>query len=105
MSTHRSPNRDKLPMATSTSFALLPDLTIRILSAPIAVIAGRDSLPMEIAAAPSELRGYLAKCTSSFLAHEDADVAIEEALPDARLTPGIVTKTKSRLLAIASQAE
>ena len=119
-------------MSTSESFPLTQDLTIRLLSAPaflatkwaafesrgrgdvvmshdvediIAVVAGRDSLLTEIAAAPRELRAHLVSCMASFLDHEDADVAVEDALPDARLTPGIVTKTKSRLTAIARLEE
>jgi hypothetical protein len=116
-------------METAQNFALTENLAIRILSAPaflatkwaafqsrgnddvlmshdvedvIAVVAGRPELPEELRAAPAELRAYVAERTSAFLARDDSDLAIEDALPDARLTPGILPRIRDRLASISA---
>jgi hypothetical protein len=115
-------------IATAATFALSPELQIRILSAPaflatkwaafenrgnddalmsqdvediIRVVAGRASLLDEMHAADTELRTYVGRCTGAFLSLSDAEIVIEDALPDARLIPAQIVRAKARLVELA----
>jgi predicted nucleotidyltransferase len=121
----------KVGMETAQHFRLTDSLDIRILSAPaflatklaafesrgngdvlmshdiedvIAVVEGRPELVEELKTAPAALRSYVSNTIRAFLARDDFDLAIEDALPDARLTPGIVLRVRDRLASIAAMA-
>jgi predicted nucleotidyltransferase len=68
----------------------------------VMVIAGRPSVVDEIAAAPDEVRTWLAERTRAFLEGRWAEDAIEGALPDARLVPGFFGVVVERFHAIGS---
>lgn len=116
-------------LSTAIPITLTADLDVRILSGPsflatkwaafksrgrddvmmswdvediIAVVAGRESLLSEIAVAPVDLRSFVAEQTRLFLERDEAEVAIEDALPDARLVPGLIARVRERLAAIAA---
>jgi predicted nucleotidyltransferase len=68
----------------------------------VTVVAGRPELPDEISTEADGLRTWLSERTARFLAHPDAEYAIEGALPDARHDPRIIATVRERFAAIAS---
>ena len=117
-----------LAIDTATEHRLRRGLTIRVATAPvfmatkwaafadrgegdvlgshdlediITVTAGRPELLGELASAPDDLRAYVAAATRDFLDSGLADYAVEGALPDARLLPGVVQEVMDRLSRIA----
>jgi len=111
----------------SVAFALAPELTIRIASAPvflatkwaaydgrgandlfgshdiediITVIAGRPEILAETAHAEPLLRTWLANRTRHFLADPLANDAMIGALPDASADPALISRVRDRLRAI-----
>ena len=58
--------------------------------------------PAELETARPELRSCVSRSTRIFLARDDADLSIEDALPDARWTPGILPRVRRRLASIAA---
>lgn len=68
----------------------------------ITVVAGRPSLAEEIAAAPADVRRWVASETAAMLASGDGEYAIAGALPDARRIPGLVAAVEGRLRRIAA---
>lgn len=67
----------------------------------VAVVAGRPELLEEAQNEDLELRTWLAEQAQAFLADESADYALDGALPDARLVPGLVSEVRSRFTALA----
>lgn len=115
-------------ITSAETFTLSPELTIRILSAPvflatkwaafenrgngdalmsrdvediIRVVAGRASLVAEMRVAHVEIRPYVVSHTAAFLALSDAELVIEDALPEARIIPGLIPRAKERLSELA----
>ncbi|HKP76977.1 MAG TPA: hypothetical protein VJT67_15710 [Longimicrobiaceae bacterium] len=70
----------------------------------LAVVAGRPELTREIAEAPGAVRTAIAAETRAFLESRFALHAVEGALPDARLIPGLVDDVMRRLRQIAELA-
>jgi predicted nucleotidyltransferase len=113
---------------TATEYRLERRLTIRVATAPaflatkwaafasrgkddllgsrdledvITLVAGRGELVAEVVTAPADLRQYVAASTREFLADVFAEHAVEGALPDARILPGLVEQVTARLRRIA----
>lgn len=68
----------------------------------ITVVAGRHEVIGELTAADPEVSGWLAARAGEFLAHPDANYALEGALTDARTIPGLVATVRRRFEAITS---
>lgn len=115
-------------LTTAVPYNLGGGVTIRIVSAPVflatkwvafdqrglgdhlgsrdvedilAVVAGRQELAAEIAAADGRLHQWLAERTRTFLIHPDSADAIEGALPDARFDRTLIQRVRQRLVALA----
>jgi hypothetical protein len=67
----------------------------------ITVVAGRRSLPSEVAGAPPEVRAWLAEEAERFLADPNALSSIAGALPDAVHIPGLVDEVTGRFETLA----
>lgn len=116
-----------LGLATAEAYPLGNDLTIRVVTAPVflatkwvafdqrgagdhfgsrdvedilVVVAGRQTLPAEVARADDTLQEWLAARTAAFLNHPDAPDVIAGALPDARFDGTLVGRVQARLTAL-----
>ena len=104
----------------TTTAQLIPLLSIRIAGAPaflaaawwdaghsdgtseeltdvLTLVHGRTMIVDEIAAAPLEVRTFLAGVVGQFLQHPEADLKILDALPRAARLPGAVDRVFERL--------
>jgi len=66
----------------------------------ITVVAGRPEITEEVTQARLDLREYLALKADEFIGHPDAAGAIEGALPDALLIPGLIDQVFDRFRAM-----
>lgn len=104
----------------TTTAKLMPPLSIRIAGAPaflaaawwggvhsdgvsknlidvMTLVHGRTVIVAEIAAAPLEVRNFLAGAAGQFMQQPDADLKILDALPRAARLPGAVERVFERL--------
>ena len=118
-----------LGIVTAERYSLAADLVIRILAPPaflatkcaafasrgngdlllsrdvediIAVVAGRPSIVAEIASALPPIQAFVAASLTQFLSMPDFDVAIEDAVPDARLVAGYFEVIRKRFVEIGT---
>ncbi|HEY1177447.1 MAG TPA: hypothetical protein VGF17_14920, partial [Phytomonospora sp.] len=115
-------------IASALPYRLAPDLVIRGASAPaflatkwaafagrgegdyltshdvedvLAVIAGRPAVTAEVAAAPPDVRHFIAAATRAFLDDPWADDVLANAIPEARQFPALLRAAEARLRALA----
>jgi hypothetical protein len=66
----------------------------------ITVVAGRGEIIDEVTQARLDLKEYLSLKAAEFLRHPDSGGAVEGALPDARLIPGLIDQVFDRFRAM-----
>jgi hypothetical protein len=70
----------------------------------VTVVAGRRTIVEETAAAPADVRRWIAEAAGAMLASVDGEYALIGALPDARRVPGLLEVVRERLDAIVRSA-